>query len=148
MAYQAQRHKRVHEELELLDDKGNVIHTLHVDLDADAMAKQLSEKHLALVQAQRNMVATQQNVKDGDTDKALEVIGKTLIDLFEAVFGKDNTRIIIDFYDNRYIEMCQEVLPFVIQVVIPRVRTVAQESRNKLMESYNRKQKRAFGRRK
>jgi len=148
MSYQASRHKRVQEVLELLDDKGNVAHTLHVDLDADVMAKQISAKHLALVQAQRNMVATQQNVKDGDTDKALEVIGNTLVDLFEAVFGDENTKAILNFYENRYIEMCQEVLPFVVNVIIPRVREVAQESRNKLMQGYNRKQKRAFGRRK
>ncbi|MDF2950783.1 MAG: hypothetical protein K0S18_366 [Anaerocolumna sp.] len=145
MAYQASRHKRVQEELELLDDKGNVIHTLHVDLDADVMAKQLSEKHMALVQAQRDMTEAQQEVKEGNTDKAFETIGMTLVDLFEAVFGKEDAKTIVDFYENRYIEMCQEVLPFVIQVVIPRVRSVAQESRNSIMQGYNRKQKIKFG---
>jgi hypothetical protein len=148
MAYQAQRHKRVHEELELLDDNGNVVHTLHVDLDADVMAKKISEKHIALVQAQRNMTSAQQDVKNGSTNKVLETIGTTLVDLFETVFGKEDTKLIIEFYDNRYIEMCQEVLPFIINVVIPHIRTAAQESRNKVMEGYNRKQKRSFGRRK
>lgn len=145
MAYQAQRHKRVQEVLELLDDKGNVNHTIHVDLDADVMAKQLSEKHIALVKAQRDMTAVQQDVKEGNMDKAFEAIGNTLLDLFEAVFGKEDTKIIVDFYENRYIEMCQEVLPFVIQVIIPRVRAVAQESKAKVLQGYNRKHKRLLG---
>lgn len=37
MAYQAQRHKRVVEDLELLNEDGTVAHVLHVDLDPDNM---------------------------------------------------------------------------------------------------------------
>ena len=145
MAYQIKRHKRVQEELELLDDKGNVIHKLIVDLDADAIAKQISEKYLALVNAQKNMASIQQDVDNGGYDKALEIIGTTIVDLFETVFGEDATKTIVRFYENKYIEMCQEVLPFVVNVIIPRVRSVAQESRDQVMQGYNRKQKRKFG---
>lgn len=142
MAYQVSRHKRVIEDLELTDESGNVIETLHIDLDADVMARQLSVKHLALINAQKAM----QNAQDSqEADKKLEVIGNTVTDLFEAVFGPDNTRKIINFYDNRYIEMCQEVLPFVVNIVIPKVRSAAKESRDKLLQTYNRKAKRKFG---
>lgn len=144
MAYQVSRHKRVQEELELTDENGKVIHSLKIDLDADALAKQISEKYVSLIQAQRNLAL----VKQEDSSKQLEAIGNSIIDLFETVFGRGNTEIIIKFYENKYIEMCQEVLPFVINEIIPKVRQIAQESRNKVMQGYNRKQKRAFGRKK
>jgi len=143
MAYQASRHKRIQEELELLDDKSTVIHTLSIDLDADTMAKQLSQKYLALVQAQKNLAFAQDSTEH---EKKLELIGNTAIDLFEAVFGKENTEVIINFYENRYVEMCQEVLPFVTDIIIPKVRQVSQENKKQVLQNYNRKQRRKFGR--
>ena len=141
MAYKVTRQKRVTEDLELVDENGAVVETIHVDLDSDVMAKQLSEKYLALINAQKVM----QESKEADADKKLEVIGVAIIDLFESVFGKENAKRILDFYENKYIEMCQEVLPFVVNVIIPKVRSAAQQSRDKLLQTYNRKAKRKLG---
>ena len=51
MAYQAQRHKRVVEDLELLNEDGTVAHVLHVDLDPDNMIVKLSRKYTELTKA-------------------------------------------------------------------------------------------------
>lgn len=49
-----------------------------------------------------------------------------VIDLFEAVFGREDAECILDFYGNRYVEMCQEVVPFITQIAIPEVRKIAE----------------------
>ena len=125
MAYQAKRRKIYKEDFELLDENGNVVHSLRVSLDADSMVTKLSEKHLALVNALQNV----QNAKNTAGEDALTVLGNTVIDILEAVFGKDDAKTIIDFYDNRYIEMCQEEMPFVTGTVIPEVRKISQENK-------------------
>ena len=143
MAYQAKRRKIYEEDFELLDENGNVVHSLRVSLDADSMVAKLSEKHVALVNALQNV----QNTKNTAGEDALTVLGNTVIDILEAVFGKDDAKTIIDFYDNRYIEMCQEVMPFVTGTVIPEVRKISQANKKQVLSQYNRKQRRALKRR-
>lgn len=143
MAYQAKRRKIYEEDFQLLDENGKVVHALKVSLDADSMAVKLSEKHVALVNALKNI----QDVKDTASENALTVLGSTVIDILEAVFGKEDAKTILDFYENKYVEMCQEVMPFVTGVVIPEVRKIAQANKNQVLSQYNRKQRRALKRR-
>lgn len=140
MAYQAKRRKLYEEDFQLVDEQGNVVHTLKVSLDADSMVGKLSKKHVALTRALKDV----QNVKE---DNALEVLGNTVVDILESVFGKEDAKTILEFYNNRYVEMCQEVMPFITGVVIPEVRKIAQANKNQVLAQYNRKQRRAFKRR-
>lgn len=143
MAYQAKRRKIYEEDFQLLDEQGKVVHTLKVSLDADSMVAKLSEKHIALVNALKSV----QNVKNATSDNALTVLGNTVIDILEAVFGKEDAKTILDFYENKYVEMCQEVMPFVTGVVIPEVRKITQANKKQVLTQYNRKQRRALKRR-
>ena len=143
MAYQAKRRKTYEEEFQLVDDNGNVVHSLMVSLDVDSVAVRLSEKHMALVHALDSM----KSVENKTDDDKLTVLGNTVIDILEAVFGKEDTKIILDFYENKYLEMCQEVMPFVTNVVIPEVRKMAQANKKHVLSKYNRKQRRTFGNR-
>lgn len=141
MAYQIKRSERVREELELIDENGNAAHKLVIDLDAVTMVKQVSRKYLDLVNAQKSIL----NMDMEDKEEALEVLGRTVLDLLETVFGEENTRIIIEFYQEDYMEMCQQVLPFVVDVVIPKIRSTAQEARNNTLKGYKDKQSKRFG---
>lgn len=143
MAYQAKRKKLYTEDFELTEEDGVVVHTLHVALDPDSMVKKLSEKHMALVKALQNMNGVDTENAPG---AALETLGNTVTDIMEAVFGPEDARIIVDFYEGRYMEMCREVMPFVTNVVIPEVRRMAQENKKAIAAGYNRKQRRLFGR--
>ena len=143
MAYQAKRRKIYEEDFQLVDEHGSIVHTLKVSLDADSMVGKLSEKHVALVNALKNI----QSVKGEISDNALSILGVTVVDILEAVFGKEDAKTIVDFYDNRYVEMCQEVMPFVTGTVIPEVRKISQENKKQVLSQYNRKQRRAFRRR-
>ena len=139
MAYKAKRQDRVIEDLELCNADGTVAKTIHVELDADNMVRKLSEKHLALINALKNV----QEVKDASTaeEKAngTAVLGAAVVDLFEAVFGREDARSILDFYGNRYVEMCQEVVPFITQIVIPEVRKLAKQNKKVALAGYARR---------
>lgn len=142
MAYQAKRRKQYEEEFQLIEENGTVVHTLKVSLDADSVVRKLSEKHVALVQALQNV----QKAKI-EPEKGLEALGNAVVDLFDAVFGEEDTKTILEFYDNRYVEMCQEVAPFITGVVIPQIRKIADANKKQVLSQYNRKQRRTLKRR-
>lgn len=142
MAYQAKRKKVYEEEFLLTEEDGTVVHTLHVSLDADSMVKKLSEKQLDLIHALKD-------VQEAKADEeGIEKLGNAVIDVIEAVFGKEDAKTILEFYDHRYIELCQEVVPFITGEVIPKVRKIAAQNKKKTLSQYNRKQIRMFERRK
>lgn len=136
MAYQAKRKALYTEDFELTEEDGTVVHTLHVALDPDSMAKKLSVKQMDLVAAMNEMKGM--NTAEAP-EQALEKLGLAVTDVMEAVFGADGAAIIIEFYQERYIEMCQEVIPFITGVVIPKVRKMAQGNKRQTAAAYNRK---------
>ena len=146
MAYQAKRHKRFREDFELVNEEGEVIHSLHVDLDADDIVPRLNRKYTELVRA----LAETSEAKQGEiksTDDAafrFERLGHAVVDILEAVFGKEDTQTILDFYDGRYIELTKEVIPFITTRVIPRCIEIKKENQQSILNTYNRKQRRAF----
>lgn len=148
MAYQAKRKGIFTEDFELTEEDGAVVHTLHVALDPDNMAKKLTEKHLELVRALRDVQGVRQSSSEEDKARSLEVLGRTVTDLLEAVFGPEDAETIIRFYNGRYVEMCREVVPFITGVVIPKVRKMARDNRKAVLNSYNRSQRRLLRRRK
>lgn len=146
MAYEAKRKQLYEEEFLLTEEDGTVVHKLHVALDADSVVKKLSEKHVALLNALHD-VRNVENMAEDESEKKLEILGNAVSDIFEAVFGKENAKVIVEFYDARYIEMCQEVMPFVTDIVIPQVRKIAQNNKKQILSQYNRKQRRNMLRR-
>ncbi len=133
MAYEAKRKKLYEEEFLLTEEDGTVVHTLHVSLDADNMVKKLSAKHVALSNAMQDV----QKISDKADEQKLETLGNAVVDICEAVFGKEDTQTILEFYDSRYIEMCQEVMPFIVEIVIPQVRRIAKENKKQTMKKYS-----------
>ena len=143
MAYQARRKKLYEEDFELVDENGVTCHVLHVALDPDAMAAKLSAKHLALVKALQKVHSV--DAKESP-EEALEVIGNATTDILEAVFGQEDAKTIIGFYNGKYIMMTKEVIPFVTEVVIPEVRKMAQKNRKEIAAGYGRPKALFFGR--
>lgn len=133
MAYQAKRRPLYTEVFELVDKYGSTAHTLHVSLDADTVVRKLSEKHAALVSVMQDIQQL-----SGDTQNQLVILGNAVTDIMEAVFGSEDTKIILDFYDSRYVEMCQEVIPFVTTVAIPKIREMAQANKKEIAAGYSR----------
>lgn len=148
MAYQAKKHKRFREDFELVDENGEVVHTLHVDLDADDMVVRINRKYTALT---RILGETSDMKKKAETaeevNERFERLGRAIVDLLETVFGTENAKTLLDFYENRYIELTKEVTPFITQVVIPRCIEIKKENKKSVLKGYNRKARRKlFGR--
>lgn len=56
MAYQAKRHKRFQEDFELVNESGEVMHLIHVSLDADDMVAKINRKYTALTKRLRKQL--------------------------------------------------------------------------------------------
>lgn len=148
MAYQARRNKRYEEDFELVDENGAVQHTLHVSLDADDMTVKINRKYVALTRALSEATEAKRKVETAeDLQGVFETLGNAMVDLLQAVFGEENAKILLDFYEDSYIEMSREVLPFISNVVIPRMIEIRKDNQKALLGKYNRKQKISFLRR-
>ena len=110
---QIQRKQRIEDTLELLDEQGNICHTLQVRLDVDSCFVRVS-------QARKNIIACEQELKKNDTPQAHEHYGAALCELFSAIFGDDGCDKILEHYDNRYTEMLLDILPYLITDIYPR----------------------------
>lgn len=143
MAYQAKRHKRFQEDFELVDGEGNVVHTLHVSLDADDMVAKINRKYTALTKALADTTEIKRKAQNPEEiQECIETLGRTVADLLEAVFGETDAKTIIEFYDGRYVEMSQEVLPFITQCVIPKLTEMRKDNKRAVLSGYNRRTRR------
>ena len=148
MAYQAKRSKKYVEDFELVDAEGNIKHTLHISLDADDMTVKINRKYVALTRALSETTEAKRKVETAeDLQGVFETLGNAMVDLLQAVFGEENAKILLDFYEDSYIEMSREVLPFISNVVIPLMIEIRKDNQKALLGKYNRKQKISFLRR-
>lgn len=148
MAYQAKRSKKYVEDFELVDAEGNIKHTLHISLDADDMTVKINRKYVALTRALSETTEAKRKVETAeDLQGVFETLGNAMVDLLQAVFGEENAKILLDFYEDSYIEMSRKVLPFISNVVIPRMIEIRKDNQKALLGKYNRKQKISFLRR-
>ena len=145
MAYQARRSRKLYEDFELVDENGDVVHTLKVSLDADDMVVAINRKYTALTKALTETTEAQRKAKDKkELEESIETLGRAVLYLIEAVFGEENGKILVDFYEGRYLELSREVLPFISQVVIPRLVEIRKENQKSMFMKYNRQQRRHF----
>lgn len=143
MAYQAKKHKRLQEDFELVNEEGKIVHTLHVSLDADDMVVKIGRKYTALTKALADTTEMKKKAENAEEiQTALETLGMAVVDLLEAVFGAEDAKTIIKFYEGRYVEMSQEVIPFITQCVIPRMYEIRSENKKSVLNGYNRKTRR------
>lgn len=139
MAYQVKRKKRFIEDFELIDEKGNLFKTLHVELDADDMVAKINRKYTALCQALKETTEIKRKSQSNEEiSDCIEKLGNAVVQMLEAVFGVEDAKTIVEFYDNRYIEMCNEVVPFITKVVIPRLYDIRKQNMKNRLKPYNR----------
>ena len=140
MANQAKRRKHFEENFELADEQGRVVKTLAVKQDADDIVGKVHRKYTALTKALSDTADLQRKAAEGqEAAEAIEILGEAVVSLMEAVFGPEDTKTITEFYEGRYIEMTQEVLPFITKVVIPRCMEIKKENQKRILQSYDRK---------
>lgn len=137
MAYKVNRSSKITEQLELGDEK-----IIDVEINVTKIASDFNK-------AYNNIIRAQIAYGNGDKSNPEEVvkvmgdIGNAVISLFDLVFGEDAVDI-IDFYKGDHIEMMLEVVPFINDVIVPRINEFVKEKKQTAAKNYKFKQKRKF----
>lgn len=141
MAYQAKKNKKVIEDFELVNEKGYVEHTLHVELDAGTVAEKIRRKYIELVRVQKECAdITPETSDESAVLHAYEEIGFSVSSIIESVFGSEDAKVIFDFYEDNYAEMAKEVIPFISGVILPKMNKIVRENKKHILAGYNRRQ--------
>ena len=136
MAYKLTRSTRIIETLELTDENDNVVDTIDIDLDADAICTAFRKKHLAIIDAERRLKEVQKKGVQENIETAFSVYGTALLDVFELVFGTSGTKKILEFYENKYVEMSVQIVPFIYSVIVPKINETLNNQKTKLKNMY------------
>lgn len=132
MAFKLKRFKKT-ESLELVNEEGATEKIITVRLDKAGLAMKASKKY---VEIQRLQAMAEKARGKENTEELVTKLGQTVIDFFEIIFGEEDTKAILEFYEGNYIEMALEVMPFIQEKVLPTVRAIAQQKRRTAMTSY------------
>ena len=124
--YQIKRNHIV-EELEI-EDNGKTLH-IDVDINVDSVLKAYTKAQYKIAQASEEIKAS---TGTKDLSQAEEAMGNAVLGLFEVIFGEEQTQKIIEFYDNKALEMLGDITPFIVEVVAPRFK----EAQDRISESY------------
>lgn len=120
MAFVLKKAKKIKEDLLLVDDNG-MEQLIEVNLDIDDFLPRFYA-------ARKNLNAAQAELKESaNEEEKLERLGVAIVALFDVIFGKENTKKILDFYDEKYTKMLTEISPFLVEVIYPRINQAANE---------------------
>lgn len=92
-----------------------------VEIEVDKIVQRYRAFEIELVRAQQALKAK------GQTTQTFEQIGRTIMDIFSLLFGEENAGKILSFYDGNHIEMFGDVYPYILQVIVPKLKEAALE---------------------
>jgi hypothetical protein len=114
--YQITRKNRIKEQLQLCHANGDVACTLDVDINVDRMTAKISDAYDQLGRVQNELM------KDQTSEKLIEEYGKAVALVLTAIFGDEGCAKILDFYEDNYTECLIDILPFVSDEIMPKIR--------------------------
>lgn len=142
MAYQLSRTRKIIETLELTDNNGKVIKTIDIHLDVGIIAKEYRDLCEKLGKAERQLKEAQKHNDTETFDKTLEAYGETIIALLRLIFGEENAQVLLDYFENNYFEMSIKLIPFIFDVLSPKIIEGIKAEKQQLLSQYDRKQRR------
>lgn len=99
----------------------NVIDSIDIDIDADAVCTAFRKKQTEVIDAERRLKEIRKNGVETDLECAYEAYGNAVIAIFELIFGEDGTKKLLEFFEDNYIEMGIQVVPFINAVIVPKI---------------------------
>lgn len=140
MAYQIKKTNRITEDVEFLGENGEVELTVELDIDVERIAGDFRKAQIAVMNAEKA-------AKEKQTDEMLEAYGKAIVEFIRLIFGDENTQKLIKYFDNRYIDMLFQTMPFIYDVVVPSIKKSIQQKKQIIANNHNlsRKQLRKLG---
>lgn len=127
--YQITRKSQIKETVQLCRPDGTVAEEINVDLNLDVISGRVNKAYEVLAMAQDELE------KNPTSPIMMERYGKAVIAVFDIIFGEDGCKRIVNFYENNYTEMLIDLFPFVNNEIMPKIREVSEDRKNKLMEA-------------
>ena len=115
------------EELEITD--GGKAYTFSVDINVDEILSRYNQTQYKIAAAAE---AAKKAKGQEDMQAAERSMGEAVLGLFELIFGADQAKQIVDIYNGRSLEMLNDISPFIVDVIMPRV----QEAQERIQSRY------------
>lgn len=119
---------------------GEVELTVKLDIDVERIAGDFRKAQIAVINAEKA-------AKEKQTDEMLETYGKAIIEFIRLIFGDENTQKLIKYFDNRYIDLLFQTMPFIYDVVVPSIEKSVRQKKQLIANNntFSRKQRRKLG---
>ena len=116
--YQLKKDVPFEDDIELLDESGKVVHTIHISLCLDKLLGRYNETVNALKAAEIAI--------DPKDEQSLEAYGQIVMQLLRLIFGAD-ADVILAHYEGRYLEMLDNIMPYIFHTVVPELRKLSRQ---------------------
>ena len=116
--YQLKKNVPFEDDIELLDESGNVVRTIHISLCLDKLLGRYNETINALKAAEIAI--------DPEDEQSLEAYGQIVMQLLRLIFGAD-ADVILAHYEGRYLEMLDHIMPYIFQTIGPELRKLSRQ---------------------
>ena len=116
--YQLKKDVPFEDDIELLDESGNVVRTIHVSLCLDKLLGRYNETVNALKAAETAI--------DPKDEQSLEAYGQIVMQLLRLIFGAD-ADVILAHYEGRYLEMLDNIMPYIFHTIGPELRKLSRQ---------------------
>ena len=116
--YQLKKNVPFEDDIELLDESGKVVHTIHVSLCMNKLLGRYNETVNAMKAAEIAI--------DPKDEQSLEAYGKIVMQLLRLIFGAD-ADVILAHYEGRYLEMLDNIMPYIFQTIGPELRKLSRQ---------------------
>ena len=111
--YQLKKNVPFEDDIELLDESGNVVRTIHISLCLDKLLGRYNETVNSLKAAEIAI--------DPKDEQSLEAYGQIVMQLLRLIFGAD-ADVILAHYEGRYLEMLDNIMPYIFHTIGPELR--------------------------
>lgn len=116
--YQLKKNVPFEDDIELLDESGNVVRTIHISLCLDKLLGRYNETINAMKAAEIAI--------DPKDEQSLEAYGQIVMQLLRLIFGAD-ADVILAHYEGRYLEMLDNIMPYIFHTVGPELRKLSRQ---------------------
>lgn len=116
--YQLKKNVPFEDDIELLDESGKVVHTIHVSLCMNKLLGRYNETANALKAAEIAI--------DPKDEQSLEAYGQIVMQLLRLIFGAD-ADVILAHYEGRYLEMLDNIMPYIFHTIGPELRKLSRQ---------------------
>ena len=114
--YQLKKNVPFEDDIELLDESGKVVRTIHISLCMNKLLGRYNETVNALKAAEIAI--------DPKNEQSLEAYGQIVMQLLRLIFGAD-ADVILAHYEGRYLEMLDNIMPYIFQTIGPELRKLS-----------------------